>query len=525
MPQPRRASILKRFAIVSLVALFVASCASLLLSHTYNTKDVMRESKEIVDMAAGLTKLILEDESYESLMASNDGEYEDAYGAIQEVCSLLKVRYLYIYSVNEEPGDVSYFFAVAGDAAADEAIDESMAAMEDFMSHGFEQELQALSGNADPKPLVTDTFFGRNLSWYYPLSIDGFGVPLVMRIDIDDTKVLSRIFDNTLAFAVPMIAINLLVVLVEVGLLRRDISKPLGVLSERMRSFVESGASRTVALRIGRNDEIGDIADSYNQMTGDIHRYVGQIETMTQERVAASTELSVARRIQQGLVPPTRELAGDRFEAYAFMRMAREVGGDFYDLMPLDDGRVMFVLADVSGKGVSAALFMAMCRTLLNDRLQICKDPATALNETNDVIASNNPENMFVTLVAGVFEPQSGTLTYANAGHTPPLVIGKGYQSPDPGIALGLFEDAGIINETIRLVPGEGVLFYTDGATEATNVENQFFGEERVARAAQGSSHPSDTINAVVEALDDFVGQHEQFDDLTLLSLFAREAE
>jgi sigma-B regulation protein RsbU (phosphoserine phosphatase) len=155
----------------------------------------------------------------------------------------------------------------------------------------------------------------------------------------------------------------------------------------------------------------------------------------------------------------------------------------------------------------------------------MCCDPAEALNQANDIIVQNNPANMFVTLAAGLFDPQSGMLTYANAGHTPPLLIGKGYENPDQGIALGLFEDAGIVNETIHLDPGDGMLFYTDGATEANNADRAFFGEERLAAAVCGATCPADAVSAAVDAVEAFVEDCEQFDDLTLLSIFAREPE
>jgi sigma-B regulation protein RsbU (phosphoserine phosphatase) len=290
-----------------------------------------------------------------------------------------------------------------------------------------------------------------------------------------------------------------------------------------MRSFVERGARDVEALEIGHDDEIREIADSYRQMTADICDYVARIETMTHERATAETELSVAQRIQLGLVPPTTELVGDRFEAFAFTHMAREVGGDFYDLSPLADGRVLFVLADVSGKGVSAALFMAMCRTLLHEKLCTLLDPAQALNEVNDIIEANNPENMFVTLEAGIFDPTSGLLTYANAGHTPPIIVGTGYASPEAGIPLGIFEDAGIVNETIRLAPGQGLLLYTDGATDAMGADGEFFGEDRLLAAVGAATSPEDAVLSVVDAIGSFTDDHEQFDDLTLLSLFAKE--
>ena len=519
-------SLLRRFALISLVALVIASGASLLVSNSYNSADTLRTAKEIVDAVADESRAIVESKTYDELFLEPRGEeFQTARGMIQRVCSLLEVRYLYIYEMDGEQASRHVLLAVAGDASDEADLLERAKYGRDYASYGSQQELDALAGVQNNDPEVVTNVFGKNLSWYYPIVLTGHDDPLVMRIDIDDAVVTDRIFDNTLSFAIPMIVINVLVVMLEFGLLKRNVVNPLRIVSERMRGFVEHDASHEEPLRMGRNDEIGEIANSYNKMTVDIREYIGQIETMTQEQVAATTELAVAQRIQQGLVPPTKALEGDGYDAFAFMRMARAVGGDFYDLSRLKDGRVCFMLADVSGKGVSAALFMAMSLTLLYDRLRTCFDPAQALNQANDIIAGNNPENMFVTLVAGIFDPRSGTLTYANAGHTPPLVVGKGFENPDPGIALGLFEDAGIVNETIRLKPGEGVLLYTDGATEAVDGKRRFFGEERLAEAVRGATCSADAVHGLVESIDAFVGASEQFDDLTLLSLFAHDVE
>lgn len=201
------------------------------------------------------------------------------------------------------------------------------------------------------------------------------------------------------------------------------------------------------------------------------------------------------------------------------------MGGDFYDLTPLDDGKLLIIVADVSGKGISAALYMSMCLTLLHSKLQDFKDPAVVLNEANDIIEQSNTENMFVTVLAGFFDQATGVLTYANAGHTPPLLTNGTYLDPDPGIALGLFEGAGIVNETVTLKPGEGILFYTDGAVEANNSDKEFFGEDRLAKAVAGSTSAEEAVRAAVDAVDTFVGETEQFDDLTLLALFAKGDE
>ncbi|MBR3317819.1 MAG: PP2C family protein-serine/threonine phosphatase [Atopobiaceae bacterium] len=519
---------MRRFAAVSFVALIVASGASLLLSHAYNSADIMDEATNIIDIVAQEAQAAVNGTTYDELTSESDTEgYDATRETIQLVCSLLNVRNLTIYELNDDESTLTCLLIVSGDDEEDERLQKEV-------PHGFvmekkasQKELNVLSGASDSEAEITEGIMGRNLSWFFPVEVEGCDDDLLMRIDVDDSELLGKIFDNTLAFAIPMIAINMGVVVIEVVMLRRDVSNPLKVVSARMRGFVRressrEGESHEEPLEMKRDDEIGEICDSYNKMTGDIHEYVGQIESMTRERVAANTELSVARRIQQGLVPPSTELAGDGFEAFASMRMAREVGGDFYDLSVLGDGRLMFVLADVSGKGVSAALFMAMSRTLIYEKMRTCLDPAKALNEANDSIASNNPECMFVTLVAGLLDPATGVITYANAGHLAPLVVGGEYLGQSDGIVLGLFEGAGIVNETVRLEPGEGILFYTDGATEANNAQADFFGEQRLCDAVAGASCAVDAVHSAVEAIDLFVAGHEQFDDLTLLSIFAR---
>ena len=522
----KRNSILKRYVALSLVALIIASGASLLLSSLINYSDVMSEAKKTVALASQEAEMVLMAYTYQDLVAGPNAQpYETMREEMQYIASVFNVGHVYIYGLNDDGNGFALRCAVAGDEDEDALFKENAdIGADNDMLHGAQGEQDALKGKVSDEPEVTRGRLGTSLTWYYPLMMYGTDKILVMRIDVDDQAIMSDILEHTLAFAIPMIVIDVLIVLLGVLMLKRNVSDPLNVLSTRMRGYVENRSSHEEPLRIGKDDEISEIADSYNKMNSDIKQYVSEIESMTQEQVAASTELAVAQRIQQGLVPPTTELTGEGFEAFAFMRMARAVGGDFYQLARLDDGRVMFMLADVSGKGVSAALFMAMCLTLLYERLEVCRDPAEALNGANDVIISNNPENMFVTLVAGIFDPRTGVLTYANAGHTPPYVVGRGYQDPEPGIALGLFEDADIVDETIRLAPGEGVLFYTDGATEANNKEGQFFGEDRLAAAVEGTTRPEDAIHAAVDAIDTFVADNEQFDDLTLLSLFALEA-
>ena len=520
-------SIFRKFAILSVLALIVGTALSFYLSREYNIRDATQNCRSTATIAVEEAQTLLKNSTCQQILSSySDEEYDDLREDLRSVCRHLKLTYLYMYEVNDTHTERTYLFCMAADDKADKKVSKIYPRGDktpvDVLPFS-EQELQALSTNALSDEETTDNELGFNLTWYSPIKIAGQKNTILIGTDINGTSVRDSIFDNTLAFAIPMCAIILGVLAIQVAFLKKSVADPLLVVSKRMRCFTDGNMGESEPIQLGNKDEIAEIANSFNQMSNDIREYITYISHMTEERVAASTELAVARNIQQGLVPPTKRLEGDTYDVLAFMRTARAVGGDFYDLDLLEDGRLLLVLADVSGKGISAALFMAMSRTLIRDRLQLFCDPATALNDANDIIEANNPENMFVTMIAGIFDASNGTLVYANAGHTAPLVVGRGYEHPDPGIALGLFEDAGIVNNTIHLAPGEGILLYTDGATEAVNTDSQFFGEEHLAQAVAQAQGATEAVEAAVNAVDDFAKGCEQFDDLTLLSLFARD--
>lgn len=517
-------SILSRFALLNILAFAAAICLSLVVSNINSQEGIAYGYLGVATAASEEAQLLLEGMTYEDVVTGDSATYERLRTALRDVCSVFEAKYLYIYEVDLASATRTYLFCVAQEEDEDELVRKERFLGAQSSVPLSKQELTAIEGKADATGDTINNEFGFNLCWYFPFDLAGSTKPIIVGVDYDAYKEEQAICEHMLSFMVPMMVAITSIVVFELILLKRTVSNPLRMLADRMRNFTQDGAQSQEHVAIDHHTlEIANIETSFNQMCDDIDTYVGRIAQMCEERVSTLTELEVARRIQHGLVPPTTHCAHEGFDAYAFERTARAVGGDFYDLTVLDDGKLLLVIADVSGKGVSAALFMAMFRTLIHDKLQTYLDPARALNEANDIVTDNNPENMFVTIIAGIFDPQTLTLTFANAGHTPPLVVGGTYLSPDPGIALGLFEDAGIVNETLSLKPGEGVLFYTDGATEAVNTHDQFFGEDRLMQAAHTTRGAQDVVDHVVEQVDAFVGEREQFDDLTLLALFATE--
>jgi serine phosphatase RsbU (regulator of sigma subunit) len=293
-----------------------------------------------------------------------------------------------------------------------------------------------------------------------------------------------------------------------------------------MSRFARDSSVKPEPIGIRTQDEIGEIAAAYDKMTGDISAYVSNIEALTKERVEANVQLDIARRIQYGLVPEETKLSGDGFGLYAVTQPAKAVGGDFYDCFLRDGDTVCAVLGDVSGKGVSAAIFMAMAKTMIHEKLLLGLSPSETLNQVNDALCALNPEGLFSTAFAVVFDPRSGRVQYANAGHTPPVLIGEEsrFLRPDCGIALGLFEDAGILEDSLELRPGEGLLLYTDGVTEAVGPQRSLFGEARLLEALghfrTSADAAEESVRTVKDAVDRFTAGNEPFDDTAILALF-----
>jgi serine phosphatase RsbU (regulator of sigma subunit)/putative methionine-R-sulfoxide reductase with GAF domain len=245
-----------------------------------------------------------------------------------------------------------------------------------------------------------------------------------------------------------------------------------------------------------------------------------QKEMVVRERL--ETEVQLARQIQQTFIPD--ELPSHpHWQLSARWRTARQVGGDFYDVIELPGERLGIFIADVADKGMPAALFMALTRTLVHAAARETFSPAEALRRVNELLLPDTKQGMFVTAVYAVLDLNTGELTYANAGHNPPLWVRRDSieKLTRTGIALGASEDANMSERTIQLVEGESLLLYTDGLTEAFNLEGDMFGEERLLRALgwQESASADDMIKAVESALDDFAGNAPPSDDLTMLAI------
>lgn len=307
--------------------------------------------------------------------------------------------------------------------------------------------------------------------------------------------------------------------------------KPVNKLSYAARNFVESrneehtGSSVLSKLRIKTGDEVETLCDSIQQMERDLNEYIRHLTTVTAEKERIGAELELATRIQADMLPNIFPAFPSRkdFDIHASMTPAKEVGGDFYDFFLVDDTHLAMVIADVSGKGVPAALFMMMSKILIQNAVMVGNSPAEALTAVNNQICSNNREEMFVTVWLGIVDLKSGLMTAANAGHEKPII-----KAPDGsfefykdrhGFVIGGMGGINYKEYEIKLEKGSKLFIYTDGVAEATDKNNELFGVERTVDALNGAKDeaPDAIIKHVKECVDEFVGTAPQFDDLTML--------
>ena len=238
-------------------------------------------------------------------------------------------------------------------------------------------------------------------------------------------------------------------------------------------------------------------------------------------------ELDIASTMQQSLLP-NHFPEGETFQVFGRMEPARNVGGDFFDILNRDHHRLGVVVADVSDKGVPAALFMMSSRTLIRAMSIGSAMPGEVLASVNELLLEDNDSTMFVTLFYAVYDPENGMFTYANGGHNPPLLVhpdGSSEELPlTGGIALGLVSDFKYVERTLRLMPGDALILYTDGVTEAMNEDLEEFGVPRLIKVFQVDppSSAEDTTGRVFEAVHDFAGEADQSDDITCLVLHRR---
>jgi HAMP domain-containing protein len=358
--------------------------------------------------------------------------------------------------------------------------------------------------------------------------VDEISKPMVSmenRVSVETEETIDRIgetISQARVYFIIFFGLALVVVALLVFWLSRKITAPIKVLSQGSQAIGNGDLDYKVDVHSG--DELEGLANSFNQMSSDLKKFTVELRRTTAEKERVEKELEIARGIQQSFLPENPP-AIEGMELAALNLSAKEVGGDFYDFIPVGTKKWGLVIADVSGKGVPAALFMALSRTLVRANVSDNLSAAATIIKSNELISENDRSNMFVTLFYGVLDPVKRSLTYVSAGHNPPFVIRRGGQDiitlKARGVALGVMPDIELEEKEIILDSGDVVVLYTDGVTEAVNNHDELIGEQRVMKLAEQSRELSaaEIVQRIKNGVLEFSQEQPQFDDITLMVL------
>ena len=351
------------------------------------------------------------------------------------------------------------------------------------------------------------------------------------RLFADARTKMTNEFKSLIVNALIALVVIALIVSVIEYFISRTISKPVIKLTDTVKNTGEGDFDKKS--EIDTRDEIGDLARGFNKMQDNLKLYTENLKTVTAEKERIGAELNVATQIQADMLPrifppfPQKK----EIDLYASMTPAKEVGGDFYDFFLVDENHLALVIADVSGKGVPAALFMVISKTLIKNRAMRGGTPAQILADVNNQLCEGNDAEMFVTCWLGIFDLTTGILTAASAGHEFPAVCGPDRRfelfHDKHGFVLAGMEGARYRDYEIQLQRGGSIFVYTDGVPEATNAESEMFGTERMLEALNRRSDPAAKtfITEVAADVTAFTGEAPQFDDVTMIGMTWRGNE
>ncbi|GHS90063.1 hypothetical protein AGMMS49957_14810 [Synergistales bacterium] len=376
-------------------------------------------------------------------------------------------------------------------------------------------------------------------SAYAPIFNSRGEVAALVGVDISMDYVMARRKAYMQYFLSIMAVAMVIIITLSLKLMNRLIVSPIDKLAAAAGAFtarkgkserydaMEPYTSAIAALDIHTGDEIESLCAAMQTMSKDIMEYVKNITAITAERERISVELNAASRIQVSMLPRTFPPFPERkeFELHALIKSAKEVGGDFYDFFMLDHDHLAVVVADVSGKGMPAALFMVVSKTVIKEQIIMNDRLDRAFEEANRLLCEGNGEDMFVTAWAGVFEISTGLLTFVNAGHNPPLVRqGNGgfeFVQTAPELVLAVMPGVVYAQHEITLAPGDALFLYTDGVTEANDALGHLYGNERLKETLDEArdKQPEDLLNSVLSDIERFADGALQADDITMVGL------
>ena len=471
--------------------------------------------------------------------------YEQMRAALNQVKDSSNIEYLYAVYF-EDPNDIhSLHYAINAKTQAELSSGIPLSELYSYMGKPCEEgsfaddTLLTLREAVVSKSRENGTLegyseeYGHMLNGYrviYDSDDNAVGL-LCVEIDINRINVvLSRYVRTVLLIAGILTAYTIFIYILStqhylIGPIERIVDSS-DAFVKKMQSNAEPEELIYPEVSVSSGGELQLLADNVKSLADGVSTYMTNLKAVTSERERIGTELELAARIQEDMLPNIFPAFPDRpeFDVYASMDPVREVGGDFYDFFLVDSDHLCLVMADVSGKGIPAALFMMVSKIVLQSCAMLGKTPAEILELTNTALCSDNQVDMFVTAWVGILEISSGKLTAANAGHEYPVLSQGGCFTllrDKHGFVLGGLENAKYREYELEMHPGDKLFLYTDGVPEATDAENRMFGKERMLAVLnrEPDAAPQKILQNVSGEVDRFVGEAEQFDDITMLCL------
>ena len=484
----------------------------------------------IADTAASLVN---GDHIEEYLAGEQTEEYARTRRILNAYCNRMNVSLVYVIKVDQS--DYESFVSVFN--AVDNSVDNShyeeweLGHPRETTNDEYREAYREIYENESPFEIIYRLNPGQGLRPH---------ITMIVPIDNDEGKVsallcvqrpISELASVILSFVSYIIIASLVLVLVVaqfvVRFLRKWVVKPIRKISIEATRFAKENTKGEELGDVSKFEEIYNLSRSIDKMETDMVNYIDNLTTVTAERERIGTELNFAKQIQFSSLPTKFPAFPDReeFDVYAYMKPAKEVGGDFYNFVLVDDDHLAVWIGDVSDKGVPAALFMMSINIMINIRTCMGGTPSEIMAFVNDNICEHNGENMFITIWLGILEISTGRLTFVNAGHEDMAVYRNGGEfelyKTKHNIAVGI--QSGMVYQDFEMQLGKGdrIFIYTDGVPEATDPYDTLFNTDRMISALneRKDGSPQEFLEIVYTRVKEFVGDRTQFDDLTMVGL------
>lgn len=526
------------------VCLVFAICLSLgvgVLGFTTYASGMMEKYQKYLSSILSYVAAELDADDLAQCIAT--GQTSEAYDRAQHMLNQIKetyqIEYIYIMKPLARSGKDNMLYVMTGVTQQELGEDPHQTMLGDLSGNEYDEKVSAhyiecMENASEVSYFANYTAFGFMYTGLLPLKNSSDESVAVLSVDIT----IQELVDNQVRYVVICL---IGCVLFSAGFLwvlyrwmRRRVIEPVEKMEQAAGRFVAESHSDAGpeqlhfdAPDITTGDEMQSLSVALSKMSDDVKRYLYDMLAQTREKERIASELSVATQIQADMLPSIFPAFPNRneFDIYATMNPAKEVGGDFYDFFLVDDTHLAMVMADVSGKGVPAALFMVIAKTLLKNRTQAGGSPSEIMADVNDQLCEGNKSQLFVTVWLAILDLTTGEGVAANAGHEHPVLrrkdgtfeLVKYRHSP----ALATMEGIPFRQHTFTLQPGDTLFVYTDGVPEATNAQDELYGTDRMLAALNKASEASlsGLLENVHMDIKDFVGEAPQFDDITMLGM------